>query len=138
MKGAGGTEGGIGTFFIGLVMMIAGGYLFFDAIQVVNKFHLGYALFRMGGFNLTSGMVMVPFIFGVGMIFYDSRKPLAWVLTIGSLAMLTFGVIASIDFRMRSMSAFELMTILVLFIGGIGLFLRSLKSENSKSQPQNH
>ena len=28
MKGAGGTEGGLGQFFAGLAMVIAGGYLF--------------------------------------------------------------------------------------------------------------
>ena len=38
-----------------------------------------------------------------------------------------FGVISSFDFRMGQMSAFELLTILVLFVGGLGLFLRSLE-----------
>jgi hypothetical protein len=38
-----------------------------------------------------------------------------------------FGVLASIRFTFRSMSAFDLMLILVLALGGLGLFLRSLK-----------
>lgn len=41
MRGAGGTEGGIGTFFLDLVMLIGGGYLFLDAIQIKNHFTLG-------------------------------------------------------------------------------------------------
>jgi hypothetical protein len=42
--------------------------------------------------------------------------------------MLVFGIISSINFRLRSMSSFELITIIVLAVGGLGLFLSSLKN----------
>jgi hypothetical protein len=128
MRGAGGTSGGIGQFFIGLVMMIAGGYLFLDAVKVTHGFGLHRAIYTIGSFNLTSGMVLVPLLFGVGFIFYNSRNPLGWILTAASLIMLTFGIIASIKFRLRHMSAFELITILVLAVGGLGLFFSSLRN----------
>lgn len=128
IKGAGGTEGGIGRFFIGLVMMIGGGYLFLNSIQVTHQFHLGYRFYSIGNFPITSGMVLIPFIFGIGMIFYNSKNYLGWILAISSIVMLMFGVIASINFRFRHMSAFELMMILVLMIGGLGLFLSSLRN----------
>lgn len=128
IQGAGGTSGGVGRFFIGLVMMVAGGYLFLDAIRITHHFHMGYAIYSWGGFRLTTGMVLIPLIFGIGMIFYNSKKILGWVLSIGALVMLLFGVIASIQFRLRSMSAFELIMILVLLAGGLGLFLNSLRS----------
>ena len=72
-------------------------------------------------------MVLIPFIFGVGMIFYDAKNILGWFLGIGSLIMLFFGIISSINFRFSPMSAFDLLTILVLTVGGAGLFLSSLK-----------
>jgi hypothetical protein len=40
-----------------------------------------------------------------------------------------FGVIASLSMSLRTMSAFELICILVLAFGGLGLFLRSLRSQ---------
>lgn len=128
MHGAGGTEGGIGQFFIGLVMMIAGFYLLLNSISVTSHFGFGYSLYRVGGFNINSGTVMFPFIFGIGIIFYNSKNPIGWLLAIGSIVALVFGVIASIRFNFRGMSAFDLISILVLAIGGLGLFLRSLKS----------
>ena len=126
-RGAGGSSGGVGRFFLGLAMMIAGGYLFLSSIKVVNNFSLGYSLYNIGGFGLTSGMVLVPFIFGIGLIFYNADNILGWLLAVGSLIMLLFGVIASIDFRLAPMSAFELITILVLAIGGVGIFVSSLQ-----------
>ena len=126
--GAGGTEGGAGRFFIGLIMMVVGGYLFLNNIHVTHSFGLGYGLFSISRFSVTSGYVLIPFIFGIGMIFYNSKNYFGWFLAIASLAMLSFGVITSIHFRFNRMSAFDLITILVLLVGGIGLFLSSLRN----------
>jgi uncharacterized protein len=131
MRGAGGTDGGIGQFLIGFVMMCSGFYLLFNAITVRSAFGLGMGLYGFSAFgtqvSVTTGMVLVPFMFGIGMMFYNSKNKVGWLLTGGSLVALVFGVIASIQFSLRSMSAFELITILVLAIGGLGLFLRSFR-----------
>lgn len=127
-SGAGGTSGGIGRFLLGLVMMIAGGYLFLNSIHVDNHFGMGTRLFGIGGFNMTSGMVLIPFIFGIGLIFYNSKNVLGWGLAISSLIMLTFGVISSIYFRFDRMTAFDLLMIIALFSGGVGLFVSSLRN----------
>lgn len=126
--GAGGTKGGTGRFLTGLVMMVAGGYLFLDAVRVTHGFHMGYRLYSFGGFRLTGGMVLIPLIFGIGIIFYNSKNILGWLLSSASLIMLVFGIISSINFRLRSMSSFELIIIIVLAVGGLGLFLSSLKN----------
>ncbi|MGA2401541.1 MAG: hypothetical protein ABSG91_07520 [Syntrophobacteraceae bacterium] len=128
MRGAGGTEGGAGRFFTGLVMMVGGGYLFLRNIQASLGVGLGYQYFSVWGMGITSGMVLVPFLFGIGMIFYNASNILGWLLTVASLVMLGFGVIAQTRFHLHNMSAFELLTILTLLVGGIGLFLSSLRS----------
>jgi hypothetical protein len=130
MRGAGGTPGGGGQFFLGLAMMIGGFYLLLQSISVRSGFHLGTSLYRSssGGFAITSGMVLIPFLLGVGIVFYNSKNALGWLLAGGSLVALIFGVLASVQFRMQGMTAFELITILVLSLGGVGLFLRSLRT----------
>jgi len=129
MKGAGGSEGGLMLFFIGLAMLIAGGFLFFNSIQVTtHMFGLGHGIHSFGSFRVTTGMVLIPFIFGVGMIFYNAKNVVGWVLAIASLIMLSVGVLASVQFRLQGMSAFELITILVLIMGGLGFFLSSLRN----------
>ena len=128
MRGAGGTDGGVGQFFIGLAMFVGGSYLFLSAVKVSSgAFGLGIGLFALGGVQVTSGMVFIPFIFGIGIMFYDGRNPIGWLLAAGSLVMLLFGIIANLRLNLRPMSAFELLTILVLTVGGIGLLLNSLR-----------
>lgn len=127
-RGAGGSDGGTGTFLIGLIMMIGGGYLLLDGIVVRPNFGLGSRAFGIGGVSITSGMILIPFMFGVGMIFYNSKNWIGWILAGGSMVALVFGVIANMTLQLDRMSGFDLITILVLFVGGIGLFLRSLRA----------
>lgn len=51
---------------------------------------------------------------------------------IGSITALIFGIISSVRFSLRTMSSYDLIVILVLAIGGLGLFLRSLKAIDAK------
>ena len=131
-RGAGGSNGGEGSFFIGLIMMIAGGYLFLRSIHVDHYLSMGHGLFNLGGYQITNGMVLIPFIFGIGMIFYNSQNKIGWFLTIASMIALTFGIIASINFSLQGMSAFDLLTMIILFVGGLGLFMRSLRGRDSR------
>lgn len=131
MRGAGGTPGGAGMFFLGLGMLIAGLYLLLNAITISSSFGFGMSIYRGYAFGIsyaiTSGLVLIPFFIGVGMIFYNSKNVVGWLLAGGALIALIVGVISSIHFSMRSMSAFDLLTILVLTAGGLGLFLRALR-----------
>ncbi len=131
MKGAGGTSGGIGHFFLGITMMCVGFYLLLNSIVITSSFGAGTRLYHVSAYGMnygiTGGTIMFPFIFGVGFIFFNSKNIIGWILTLGSIAALIFGVIASIHFSFTTMSAFDLIVILVLSMGGTGLFLRSLK-----------
>ncbi len=133
--GAGGTEGGAGRFFLGFIMMCAGFYMLLSAITITSGFHLGLGIYRFsmmgGGFTVTSGMILIPLILGVGMIFYNARNMVGWLLSLGSLGALIFGVISTLRMGFRPMSAFDLITILVLAFGGLGLFLSSLRGANA-------
>lgn len=138
MRGAGGTQGGLGMFFIGLIMMCGGFYLLLNAISVSSGFGFGSRLYGFsaygGNYGVTSGMILIPFMFGVGLLFYNGKNILGWLLTLGSVTALIFGVIASLRFSFRGMSAFDLMVILILAIGGLGLFLRSMRTFNQMAE----
>lgn len=131
MNGAGGTSGGIGKFLLGLVMMCGGFYMLLNGIVVSSNFGFGVRLFGSGGFGLTGGMIMIPLLIGIAMIFYNARNYLGWGIAIASLGALIFGVISSVSLNLRTMTAFELLVILTLAFGGLGLFLNSLRPARS-------
>lgn len=128
MQGAGGTSGGSGKFLLGLIMMCSGFYLLLSSVIVSSSFGFGSRLFGIGGFGVTGGIILVPLVIGIGMIFYNARSVLGWLIAIAAFFAMVFGVIASVSLDLRSMSAFYLITVLVLAFGGLGLFLGSLRS----------
>ncbi|WP_332875938.1 hypothetical protein [Massilia sp. S19_KUP03_FR1] len=138
MQGAGGTSGGSGQFLLGLVMMCGGFYLLLNNVIVSSTFGLGSRLFGIGGFGVTGGIILVPLVIGIGMIFYNARSYLGWLIAIASFFAMVFGVIASVSLDLRTMSAFYLITVLVLAFGGLGLFLGSLRSaaRSEHARPQ--
>ena len=85
--------------------------------------------------GLTGGMILIPLIIGVCMVFYNARSYLGWLIAVASFGALVFGVIASVSLNLRTMTAFELLTILTLAFGGLGLFLNSLRPSRAP-QPQ--
>lgn len=105
MRGAGGTSGGTGQFFLGLVMMCGGFYLLLNSVVVSSAFGWGTRLFGFGSVGITGGIILIPLIIGVAMIFYNARSAIGWLLAVGSLAGLVFGVIASLNMHLRTMSA---------------------------------
>ncbi|WP_035726577.1 hypothetical protein [Eisenibacter elegans] len=120
--GAGGTSGGTERFLLGLAMFVVGGYLMLNAIHVN-----WYNSFYIGGMRMNTGFLMIPFIFGIGLTFFNYRNIWGWVLMFGSLGLLVVGVISSVNFSIRHMTSFELIGILVLLFGGLGLFLSSFR-----------
>jgi hypothetical protein len=130
-KGAGGTSGGTSGFFTGLIMMAVGFYMLLNKITITSGFGMGSSIYRFGGsYNLTTGMIFIPFIIGIIMIFYNSKKPWGWVLSVASLSAMIFGVISTVQIRMQSMSSFDAIIIFILAFGGLGMFLKSLKESN--------
>lgn len=126
--GAGGSNGGSFRFLFGLMMMVAGGYLLLSAVQVAWGSHL----FHVSGVGITTGYVFIPFVIGVVLLFMNARNPLGWVLAVGSIVMLVTGVVVNTRFVLRPLTAFELISILVLLFGGVGLFLSSFRRSDSE------
>lgn len=125
-QGAGGTDGGTGLFLLSLVMMIGGGYLLLSNMIVRPDFGMGLRGVTLWGTSVPTGMLFIPFLFGIGLIFYNGRNWIGWLLAGGALVALVFGVLSSLHIQMARLNAFELIVILILLIGGIGLFARSL------------
>jgi hypothetical protein len=119
-RGAGGTAGGVGTFVTGVMMAAAGGYLLTSRVVVASS---PWTLFGYSAFGLS----LVPLFCGVGVLFFNGRSPLGWLLTLGGAAVILAGVIANLHVYFQPTSLFATLVMLVLLAGGLGLVARSLR-----------
>jgi hypothetical protein len=127
IEGAGGTSGGILTFFLGLTMTIAGGFLFMNHVKVGTRTLWFFGRYNLGPLN-SWGIVLIPLLFGIGFLFFNAKSVIGWILTGAGALMIFLSIITSISFHFPDTSLFNLIIMLVLLIGGIGLIIRSLKA----------
>jgi hypothetical protein len=120
-RGAGGTPGGVGQFFIGLIMAAVGGYLLLNQVQVTTSF---WSFGRYGGFGLT----LLPLLAGIAFLFYDGKSIVGWLLTALGTAIILAGILTHMDIYFRQTSLFNTIVMLGLLFGGLGLVARSLRS----------
>ena len=123
LRNIGGTPGGTRHFFLGLGMTVVGAYLLMRQVIVTGGYwHFGW----LGGSGGSFGVTLIPLLIGVGILFYDGRSLAGRCLTgFGALIIVT-GIIANIDVQIRETSLFNLMLMLVLLVGGIGLMVRAV------------
>jgi hypothetical protein len=120
MQGAGGTRGGTASFFLGLAMAVAGAYLLTSRVTVTSGFWSFW-----GGH--TFGLSLLPLVIGAGLLFYDGRSALGWVLTAGGALIVALGVLMNLRIYFEPTSLFDTLIMLVLMAGGLGLLARSLR-----------
>ena len=121
MKGAGGTTGGIGMFFGGAALVVAGAYLLLTRVSVVSGGWLFY------GYN-AFGLTLFPLLIGIGILFYNGRSILGWLLTAAGAIIILVGIVANLHVYFQPTSLFDTLMMLGLLAGGIGLVARSLRA----------
>lgn len=121
LRNPGGTPGGLGEFLIGLAMAAAGGYMLTNRVSVTTGF------WHFWGYN-AFGLTLVPFIFGVLLLFFNGRSKFGWLLLFIGVVLILAGILLNLQIYFEHTSLFELIVMLVLLFGGLGLLARSLRS----------
>jgi hypothetical protein len=81
------------------------------------------------------GLSLVPFVIGIGFLFYNGKSIVGWLLTIGGLTIIFIGILMSLHIYFQPTSLFNTLVMLVLLFGGLGLVLRSFKSMPREESP---
>src|SRR5438093_13537270 len=122
MQGAGGTPGGVGTFLVGLGMVVVGAYLLLTRVTV------GSGAWLLWGYN-AFGLSLLPLLVGIGWLFFDGRSAGGWILTACGALIILAGIIANLHIYFAPTSLFDTLVILGLLAGGIGVVARSLQAQ---------
>jgi hypothetical protein len=117
----GGTPGGLRHFLLGFIMACVGGYLLCNQVMVMGSYWSFY------GAN-TFGITLLPMLFGIGILFWNGRSIIGWLLTLAGALFIVAGVIANLHIYFRPASLFETLVMLTLLVGGLGLIVRSMRA----------
>jgi hypothetical protein len=79
------------------------------------------------------GITLVPMLFGIGMLFWNGRSVIGWLLTVAGALFIVAGVIANLHIYFQPTSLFNTIVMLVLLVGGIGFVARALAPHREKS-----
>ena len=128
MKGAGGTSGGLGMFFGGAALIVAGAYLLLTRVSVVSG---GWHFYGYNAFGLS----LFPLLIGIGVLFYNGRSIPGWLLTAGGALIILVGIVANLQIYFQPTSLFDTLMMLGLLAAGLGLVARSLRSVDAPRPP---
>ncbi len=85
----------------------------------------GY-FFRLGSFSLPNGLIMLPIIVGIAMLFLMDRKIFGWIVLSLGIVILLISIISSVHLRWRTSNAYVFLVMFALVAAGAGTMLRVL------------
>ncbi|MEM7146717.1 MAG: hypothetical protein AAF591_16405 [Verrucomicrobiota bacterium] len=132
----GGTDGGTWQFLVGALLCVVAGWLFFDSVRVVSGGGWVSGMMRGrggGGMGQTTsmGILFVPFVIGLVLLFYNAKLKAGWVLFIVGLAIVVVEMVSRIRFRFDIKST-HLILMIVMFCAGAGFILRSVRDGSAR------
>ena len=109
-------------FFIGIILAAVGLFMVFQCAQVSTAF--GLTLF--GSFSLPSGVVIVPLLIGIVMLFFCRKKFAAWTVTVIGILIILAALITSVRITWEKTSLFSFILMFGFIAAGGGLILKTL------------
>lgn len=112
------------SFFIGLLMLAGGLFMIFQNINVTSNW--GGYFFHIGGLHLANGMIMLPLIIGIAMLFLMKRKIFGWVVLSIGIVIVLLSVLLTTHLQWRTTNAYIFIIMFGLTAAGAGLVLKEL------------
>ena len=111
-EGAGGTPGGLGEFFIGILLAALGCYMLFSRVQVHSSY---WNFLGLGGAGQSFGVSMLPLLFGIGILLF-----------------ILVGILMNMDIYFERTTLMSTLIMLGCIAAGLGLVVKSLRPHRAK------
>ena len=107
-------------FLIGIVLVSVGLFLLTQQTIVTMDWYT----WMFGSFKLATGLVLVPFIVGIIILFYNPKSLIGKIVTIIGICIIVATIIMSIKIVFKSTSLFNFILMIGMIAAGSGLLLR--------------
>ncbi len=111
-------------FFIGLLMLAGGLFMIFNNLSVTSGW--GGSFWHIGSLSFPNGMIMLPLIAGIAMLFLMKRKIFGWIVLAVGVVIILLSVLLSTRIYWKTTSAYIFIIMFGMTAAGAGLVLREL------------
>lgn len=119
-QNSGGNE--LLQFFIGIILLGAGLFMLSKRVMV----HSSWYIWRIGGFDLSSGTITIPLIIGIIWYFFNSKSIIPKIIITLSVIFIVLTIIMSVRINFVTTSMFDYVLIFGMAAAGSGLLLKTL------------
>lgn len=116
------SENELLQFFIGVILLGAGLFMLSKRVMV----HSSWYVWRIGGWDLSSGTVTIPLIIGIIWYFFNSRSVMPKIIITLSIIFIVISIIMSVRINFVTTSLFDYVLIFGMAAAGSGLLLKTL------------
>ncbi len=124
------SQDSLKQFFIGLILF---GVSIFLIMQYTNVSMSWYS-WRLGGFGVPTGVIMIPILIGIGLLFYNSKSIIGWIVIILGIVFVVITLILSFRISFARTNLMVFVFIFGTFFAGSGLLLRSMFPSKTKKR----
>ena len=110
-------------FYIGIVLIFAG--IFFLLSKAVVR--SSWLTFTVGGVNVSTGLIVIPLMFGVAWLFYNPKSFVAKMITVFGAIAIIGAIILSLRITFTTTSLFDYLIMILVIASGTGMLLRGYK-----------
>ncbi len=112
-------KGSISAILIGLILVGIGVFMVFNNTTIST----GFSLF---GYRPNFGLVLLPLLAGVIMLFFNTKSIIGWILIVLGLVIIILGILMGLRLYFHRVSLFEGLIMFGCIAAGIGCTLRGL------------
>ncbi len=109
-------------FFLGLILLGVGLFMLSKRVMV----HSSWYIWRIGGFDLSSGTITIPLIIGIIWYFFNSKSIIPKFIITLSVIFIVVTIIMSVRINFVTTSMFDYILIFGMAAAGSGLLLKTL------------
>ena len=116
------------TFFAGLLMFAGGVFMILQ--NVIVRTSWGTSFYHIGSWNVPNGLIMLPVLIGIVMLFVMDRKIFGWIVFGLGILFILLTVIMSVSISWKTSNAYVFLLMFGLATAGGGMLMKVLFSKN--------
>lgn len=114
-------------FVLGFLLLVFGVYMVFQSTQVSSSWP-----WYIGSFSVPTGVIVVPLLIGIGMLFFNSKSAAGWLLTVLGAMFIIVTIIMSVSIHFSTTSLFTFVLMFGSITAGAGMMMRALFRPKNK------